>query len=196
MSKTLAPMFDLYDVLQNQIAFQKSLGNELPTETTTFDNVQMSLSHSIYQNIEFQEFMEADNLEDRKEELIDYLLFMLNKYIFLADMTVKRILTANPIDKTLWSCHEEQSFAQCSHLASLEQETYITLIRNHCTFKPWKKKNGDDCAPDADAIFQSFARALKYFKQMANIVFDSGKEFYDYLEMKMQKNIDRQSSGY
>ena len=81
----------LGDLLRHQIEFQKRLGNALPKSynDVSFDNVQSSLSHNIYQNIELQELMEAD-AKDRKEELIDYLLFMLNKYIYLG-VDIERI---------------------------------------------------------------------------------------------------------
>ena len=195
MAKTSERLFTLNDLLSRQLDFQRRLNNKLPQSIVDFGNVQTSLSHNIYQTIEFQEFIEADSIKDRQEELIDYLLFMLNKYLYLMPVQGVRIPTEVYLSGLLWSFNSDESLAQCNSLANLEQNAYITLIRKHCIFKPWKNRDGENCAP-FNAVYATFIQALDYFKQMANIVFSSYEELHECLEMKLKKNVDRQNSGY
>ena len=194
-SDTSQKYLTLGDLLRHQIEFQKRLGNALPKSynDVSFDNVQSSLSHNIYQNIELQELMEADT-KDRKEELIDYLLFMLNKYIYLGvdtesidDYALLGMLFSNG------SC--AVSFYACSSLAQTEQQLYMSLIRHHTIFKPWKVRDNETCTNDL-AVFDAFLESLDIFKQMANIVYSSYSEFYKTLITKLDINIERQNSGY
>lgn len=185
----------LGDLLRRQIAFQKQLGNILPEsyDNVSFDNVQSSLSHNIYQSIELQELMEAD-ANDRKEELIDYLLFMLNKYIYLG-VDVERIEDYHLLGMLFSNGSCGVSFYACSSLAQTEQQLYMSLIRCHTTFKPWKVRGDQTCTNDL-AVFDAFLESLDIFKQMANIVYKSYQEFYETLVKKLNVNVERQNSGY
>lgn len=197
LPKSLQVDFDLTmisGILKYQAYFQKQLGNNLPEscDKVSFENVQTSLSHNIYQNIELQELMEA-NVEDRKEELIDYLLFMLNKYIYLGIDVEK--LTNYALMGMLYSHHTEVSFYVCSSLAQTEQQLYMSLIRKSTTFKPWKVRDNETCTESA-AVFDAFLESLDIFKQMASVVYDSYLDFYKTLIKKLDINIERQNSGY
>ena len=175
-----------------QRKFQVLVGNEFPKGIVTFENIQESLSQNVYQTIEFQEFMEA-NEEERKEELIDYLLFLINKYIFLGiDLSGRD----QSLKGTLWSKHSQASFASCDSLYKLEQNDYISFIRTHCTFKPWKVRDNISCVDDSDLQTEYFMYALTYFKDMANIVFSDYQEFFGFLMRKAITNVDRQMTGY
>ena len=185
----------LGDLLRHQIEFQKRLGNTLPKryDDVSFDNVQSSLSHNIYQNIELQELMEAD-AKDRKEELIDYLLFMLNKYIYLG-VDIERIDDYALFGMLFSNSSCSVSFYTCSSLAQTEQQLYMSLIRHHTIFKPWKVRDNETCTNDL-AVFDAFLESLEIFEQMANIVYSSYSEFYKALTTKLDINIERQNSGY
>lgn len=194
-SDTSKKYLTLGDLLRHQIEFQKRLGNALPKSynDVSFDNVQSSLSHNIYQNIELQELMEADT-KDRKEELIDYLLFMLNKYIYLG-VDIESIDDYALLGMLFSNNSGSISFYACSSLAQTEQQLYMSLIRHHTTFKPWKVRDNETCTNDL-AVFDAFLESLDIFKQMANIVYSSYSEFYKTLITKLDINIERQNSGY
>lgn len=184
----------LHDLLRAQVQFQLRLGNVLPesSKNVSFDCVQTALSHNVYQNIELQELMEADTI-DRKEELIDYLLFMINKYIYLG---VKiRALPEYNLREYLFDHHTDASFYTCSALAQTEQQLFISLIRKHVTFKPWKVRDNETCT-DEQAVTDAFFESLSIFRQMANIVYDSYADFICNLSDKLDINVDRQNSGY
>lgn len=197
LPKSLQVDFDLTTmsgILEYQAYFQKQLGNALPESCTnvSFENVQSSLSHNIYQNIELQELMEAD-IDSRKEELIDYLLFMFNKYLYLG-IDIDKLKAYSPFD-LLYSRHTGISFYVCSSLAQTEQQLYMSLIRKYTTFKPWKVRNNETCT-ESTAVFDAFLESLDIFKQMSSVVFSSYQEFYESLIRKLRINIDRQNSGY
>lgn len=181
------------DLMKSQRDFQTMIGNDLPNGVVSFQNVQESLAQNLYQTVEFQEFMEADEKE-RKEELIDYLLFLINKYIFLG---VHPFLDEEDgLFPMLWAKNCDSSFCQCDSLARIEQNNYITLIRRHAVFKPWKASDmKEDCVSREEAQ-RTFRDALAIFKQMANIVYHSYYDFYSHLTAKVQINIDRQNNGY
>lgn len=193
---TVASICTIYDLLNSQRNFQKSLGNNLPENSnTSFENVQSSISHNVYQMIEFQEFIEANDT-DRKEELIDYLLFMLNKYIYLIDINDKKSFYKSFDLNDLYVKKSEMSVAQCSYYANLEQNSYISLLRNHCTFKPWKVYSKEQSCSNAEKVEDALDKALFYFKQMSEIVFDSYEDFKNHLMHKLEKNVIRQKNGY
>lgn len=190
----MAKIETLLQLLSHQIEFQKRLENPLPNGIVSFECVKESLSQNLYQMIEQQEFLEA-NEEERKEELIDVLLFMVNKYIFLGVYEEVQKCGDTIFNRLLWEMPSCQSFCQCDSLARLEQNNYITLIREHCTFKPWKARNSEECASRQWARIY-FYKALDLFYQMANIVFADNDEFIHYLNKKLNINTDRQDKGY
>lgn len=184
------------DLLEHQRYFQIALNNKVPENgIVTFENVQTSIQHNVYQSIEFQEFMEA-NIKDREEELIDYLLFMINKYLYLIDINYVFQKGDSSLNGILWSTPDIQSIENCASLAKLEQDFYITLLRKYCTFKPWKVYSVDQNCADPAYAYSIFMLAINQFRQMANIVYHTYDEFYDALIGKVTKNIDRQNSGY
>lgn len=184
------------DLLEHQRYFQIALNNKVPENgIVTFDNVQTSIQQNVYQSIEFQEFMEA-SLKDREEELIDYLLFMINKYLYLMDISFIQQKGDSSLNGILWSNNDIQSIANCASLAKLEQDFYITLLRKYCTFKPWKVYSVDQNCADPTYVYGIFMLAVNQFRQMANIVYHTYDEFYDALIGKITKNIDRQNNGY
>ena len=184
------------DLLEHQRYFQIALNNKVPENgIVTFENVQTSIQHNVYQSIEFQEFMEA-NMKDREEELIDYLLFMINKYLYLMDINYILQKGDSSLNGMLWSTHDIQSIANCASLAKLEQDFYVTLLRKYCTFKPWQVYSVDQICADPTYVYSIFMLAINQFRQMANIVYHTYDEFYDALIGKVTKNIDRQNSGY
>lgn len=179
----------LQDLLDAQISFQKMLGNSVPDKIVAFEHVQKALEHNTYQNIEFQEYMEADGYE-KQEELIDYLLFMLNKYIYLG-VTVCECT----VHDALWGTKMTISQAACPCHASIEQYDFITLLRQHCVFKPWKANTAENCA-DFTYVYEAFEQALAQFRCLAHATFI---EYYDmlfWLNKKLTVNIDRQHNGY
>lgn len=184
----------LGDLIQTQICFQKRLGNNVPDDIVEFEHVQTSISHNVYQSIEFQEFLEADSL-DRQEELIDYLLFLFNKYIYLG-LDPSRF-NGQPLLGLLYDEHKTGilSHGSAASIANLEQNDYITLLRYYCTFKPWKAKTGKECT-NKEKVHESFIRAISYFKYLANTTYNSYFEFNCHLERKLGINIDRQNNGY
>ena len=179
----------IQDLLNIQIDFQKRLGNDIPNDIVTFENVRMSLEHNTYQQIEFQEFMEADNHE-KKEELVDYLLFMLNKYIFLEVKTIPGSL----ID-ILWGEENTYSSAAASCYASIEQFEFIKMVREHCIFKPWKARTGETCA-NRTYVYESFNMALGHFRKLARMTFDNYYDLHTCIIKKLMINIDRQKNHY
>lgn len=179
----------LQDLIDKQMQFQKQLGNAMPDSLVSFENVRMSLEHNTYQQIEFQEFMEADN-HDKKEELIDYLLFMLNKYIFLGINVVE-----GSILDALWGHEDAYSSAAASCYASIEQFEFIKMIREHCTFKPWKAKTNENCA-DYAFVYESFCMALSHFRKLARMTFDNYYDLHTCIIKKLMINIDRQNNNY
>lgn len=184
------------DLLEHQRYFQIALNNKVPENgIVTFENVQTSIQHNVYQSIEFQEFMEA-NIKDREEELIDYLLFMINKYLYLIDINYVLQKGDSSLNGILWSTSDIQSIANCASLAELEQDFYTTLLHKYCTFKPWKVYSVDQNCADPTYAYSIFMLAINQFRQMANIVYHTYDEFYDALIGKVTKNIDRQNSGY
>ena len=184
------------DLLEHQRYFQIALNNKVPENgIVTFENVQTSIQQNVYQSIEFQEFMEA-NLKDREEELIDYLLFMINKYLYLMDISFIQQKGDSSLNGILWSNNDIQSIANCASLAKLEQDFYITLLRKYCIFKPWKVYSVDQNCADPTYVYSIFMLAVNQFRQMANIVYHTYDEFYDALIGKITKNIDRQNNGY
>lgn len=183
----------LYDLVVHQINFQKRLGNTLPDKIVTFENINESLAHNNYENIEFQEFSEAITEEDKKEEFIDYLLFFINKYIYLNIDLSKLAIDLNDI---LWVTKSPQSLHICNEYARLEQSDYFTFIRNHCTFKPWKVRKNESCVDEENLQTESFKKSLFYFRNIAEILFDDYEDFIKSLVSKMSVNIDRQNSGY
>lgn len=180
------------DLLECQKDFQKRLGNKLPENTVDFTQVQTSLSHNIYQQIELQEFIEAETRKEKQEELIDYLLFMLNKYIYLGI----NLDGDQSILGTLWSTNSSNSEWTIDSLAKIEQSNYISFIRKWCIFKPWKVRVDTDCVADKVALRYLFFTALDSFRQMSNIMFDTYDEFKQMLMKKLQVNIDRQNFNY
>lgn len=186
---TLEPIHSLEDLIKKQVDFQKFLGNSLPELVVTFECVQKALEHNTYQNIEFQEFMEADKYE-KKEELIDYLLFMLNKYIYLGIYQVEGSLY-----EALWGDEKCCSSAACSNYASIEQYEFIKLLREHCTFKPWKVREGKNCA-ELTYVQETFNQALAHFRKLARVTYT---DFYDLQQNILRKlaiNLDRQNNNY
>lgn len=197
MANITQTQFDLSrldELLKYQMHFQQRLGNSIPKspDNVSFENVQTSLSHNVYQNIELQELMEADST-NRKEELIDYLLFMLNKYIYLGIDIEK--LQDYLIVGFLYERSTQMSFYICSSLAQTEQQLYMSLIRKYTIFKPWKVRANESCT-ESSAVFDAFLESLELFKQMASTVFSSYRDFYETLVIKIDINDDRQSSGY
>ena len=181
-------------LLNKQIEFQKRLGNKLPDspDNVCFECVQLSLSHNVYQSIEFQEFSEANKF-DRKEELIDYLLFMLNKYIYLG---INAEYAGNAkVRGNLFYEHSNASFCQCASFAQLEFQSYLSLIRSYTTFKPWKVRKDASCTSRSE-VEAAFCQSIRYFCSMADIVFDDYGEFYETLCRKLTINEDRQNSNY
>ena len=185
----LSTFFELLQVQQN---FQILLGNDLPKDLVEFEHIQKALEHNTYQNIEFQEFMEADNYE-KKEELIDYLLFLLNKYLFLG--LFKTDLHDCQLEEALWSIEQCSSSASCSCYASIEQYEFIKLLREHCTFKPWKIHENTNCA-ELPYVYQTFKLALEHFRRLAKVTFDSYIDLYSCLVKKLLINIERQHNNY
>lgn len=177
------------DLLSKQIKFQKLLGNDIPVDTVTFDNVKMALEHNIYQQIEFQEFMEANNYE-KKEELVDWLLFMLNKYIYLG---IKG--TSGTLFDELWCSQSCPSSSLASSYAEIEQANFIKLIRTDCIFKPWKVRENENCA-DISAVYNALIISLDCFKSLARMTFDSYYDLYSCIVKKLMINIDRQNNNY
>lgn len=187
----------IYDLLECQRQFQLRLNNDVPQYiTTTFKHVQTSIAQNVYQSIEFQEFIEAEFEDDRKEELVDYLLFTLNKYIYLMDISVEKNYYGNVFLKDLFVSKSEMSIASCSNYAALEQNSYISLLRNYCTFKPWKLHGENQNCTDSEQVKLALDKALFYLKQMIEIVFEDYDEFERCLFYKIEKNIVRQIKGY
>ena len=92
---------NLSDLVECQKNFQIRVKNNIPQNGfVSFGNVQESLKHNFFQEVEFQEFLEADTIDDQREELIDYLLFLVNKFIFLG-ADVKDI--DQSLEGLLWS---------------------------------------------------------------------------------------------
>jgi hypothetical protein len=181
----------LQDLLNNQINFQKLLGSDIPEKQVKFDDVQMSLSHNVYQTIEFQEYMEAD-ANERKEELIDYLLFLVNKYLFLG----VKVSDEYSLEQALWDTTNTCiSITSCPNYANVEQDEYITLIRKHCVFKPWKAKSDGNCVVPEE-VWLTFSKALEHFRKIASVTYVSYDELLRCLANKMEVNILRQESGY
>lgn len=181
------------ELIKRQIEFQKQLNNDLPKDNfVSFENVQNSLAHNVYQTIEFQEFLEA-NKNDRKEELIDYLLFLVNKYIYLG--VTEDTLNDISMFGLLYSSKSDSSICVCSALAQVEQNNYISLVRHYTIFKPWKVRTSENCV-DTPKVLESFLSALDDFKQMSNIVFDSYSDFILTLDKKLNLNIQRQQNNY
>ena len=179
----------LQDLLDAQIAFQKRLGNPIPDKVVAFEHVQKALEHNTYQNIEFQEYMAADGYE-KQEEIIDYLLFMLNKYIYLGITTCKDSLC-----NVLWRTPITVSSAACSCYASIEQYDFITLLRQHCVFKPWKANTAVNCA-DFDYVLESFEQALAQFRHLAHATYHDYYDMLFWLNKKLAVNVHRQNTGY
>lgn len=188
-SLTIDKLSTLQDLLEKQINFQKQLNNDIPKELVTFENVRMSLEHNTYQQIEFQEFMEADNHE-KKEELVDYLLFMLNKYIFLGVNIVD-----GSISDALWGHEDAYSSAAASCYASIEQFEFIKMVREHCTFKPWKARTRQNCV-DYKHVYESFNMALGHFRKLARMTFDNYYDLHTCIIKKLMINLDRQKNHY
>lgn len=182
-------MQSLQELLTQQIYFQTLLKNDMPNDIVEFDHVRMALEHNTYQQIEFQEFMEADNHE-KKEELVDYLLFMLNKYIFLG---IKEV-DGSMLDM-LWGNEDASSSAAASCYASIEQFDFIKLIREHCTFKPWKVRTGENCV-ETEFIIKSFDLALTNFRKLARMTFDNYYDLHTCIIKKLMINLDRQENRY
>ena len=181
-----------YELLQIQQDFQLLLGNPLPDKTVEFQNIQKALEHNTYQNIEFQEFMEASTYE-KKEELIDYLLFMLNKYLFLG--LFRTDVHNCTLVEALWGNEQCSSSASCSCYASIEQYEFIKLLREHCIFKPWKIHENTNCA-ELDYVEKTFMLALEHFRRLAKVTFDSYIDLYSCLIKKLLINIERQHNKY
>lgn len=189
ISLVVNDLVTMQDLVDCQISFQKLLNNDIPMAIISFDNVKMSLEHSIYQQIEFQEFLEAD-INDKKEELIDYLLFMINKYIYLGIKQVDGTI----LDK-LWGNENSSSLAAASCYASIEQFEFIKMIREHCTFKPWKVRIGENCA-DLKYVYLCYTNALEHFKRLARMTFNDYDDLCNCIKSKLILNISRQKSGY
>ena len=181
-----------YELLKAQEDFQIFLGNPMPAKLVEFEHIQKALEHNTYQNIEFQEFMEANNYE-KKEELIDYLLFMINKYLFLG--LFRTDIHNCELEKALWGEEQCSSSASCSCYASIEQYEFIKLLRDHCTFKPWKIHENTNCA-DLEYVEKAFTLALEHFRRLAKVTFDSYIDLYSCLIKKILINIDRQYNNY
>ena len=188
-SVSLIEVHTLQNLIDKQASFQKMVGNDVSESFVTFENVQKSLEHNTYQNIEFQEFMEADNYK-KKEELIDYLLFMINKYLFLGVNTVEFTLY-----DALWGEETCCSSAACSNYAGIEQYDFIKLLREHCTFKPWKVRTEESCA-ESKYVYETFYQALGHFRKLARVTFDNFYDLQTCLLKKLAINIDRQNNGY
>lgn len=186
---TIDSLLQMNDLIGKQIDFQNLLGNEMPKDIVLFENVKTALEHNIYQQIEFQEFMEADS-HDKKEELIDYLLFMINKYIFLGIKCID-----SSIFEKLWDDNVTESLSSASHYASIEQSEFINLVRHHCTFKPWKAEKGENCV-DIEKVHDAFNFSLNTFKRIARMTYNSYYDLYSNIIKKLMINIDRQKSGY
>ena len=182
----------IYELLQKQQEFQKFLKNPIPNKIVEFEHIQKALEHNTYQNIEFQEFMEANNYE-KKEELIDYLLFMLNKYIFLGIFLSD--FENGYLEDILWGNEKCSSSASCSCYASIEQYEFIKLLRDHCTFKPWKIRENTNCA-ELNYVEDTFKLALEHFRKLAKVTFDSYIDLYSCLIKKLLINVDRQLNNY
>lgn len=182
----------LTDLLQRQKEFQDMLGNSMPVQLVEFIHIQKALEHNTYQNIEFQEFLEADKYE-KKEELIDYLLFMLNKYIFLGVLLTD--FKSDYLNIALWGDDQCSSSSACSCYASIEQYEFIKLLREHCVFKPWKIHESTNCA-DLPYVKDSFELALEHFRKLAKVTFDSYIDLYSCLIKKLFINIERQFNNY
>ena len=193
---------EFIELLAAQRSFQQRLGNDLPKDFVTFTNVQMSLEHNTYQIVEFQEFLEADQ-EDKKEELIDYLLFMINKYLFLG-VELSRPLKKNhllidfsktTLKNTLWDDLIDFSIASSSNESNIEQDEYITLIRKHAQFKPWKVRKEETCINQEEATL-SFYKALEHFRKLSKATYSSYTELLKHLKHKLDVNIQRQNNHY
>ena len=126
---------------------------------------------------------------------MDYLLFMINKYIFLGAFLGDKNLGVRKVSEYLFSNSSKQSFSQCTSLAHLEHDNFITFIRSNCIFKPWKVKSSDNCS-NIELANKAFYISLSYFKQMAEIVFSDYNSFCSTLLDTFEKNITRQKNGY
>lgn len=191
---TKQTLHKLIDVILAQKDFQKRLGNSIPDYSgiVEFEHVQTAISHNVYQVIEFQEFQESETVEEKKEELIDYLLFLINKYLYLGlnivlDATIEESL-CSPDDMSM-------SSAMVESLASMEQNYFIQLLRRHCIFKPWRVRTSESCT-DKDKVRKYFMRSLYCFREIANATYDSVEDFIEHLEKKLTINIDRQNNKY
>lgn len=184
-------IYSLSDLVNCQKNFQERLKNVLPKDIVTFDNVQESLKHNFFQEVELQEFNEANTIDEQREELIDVLLFMINKFIYLG-IDLKD--NDQSLLGTLWSFNSSSSFCTIESLARLEQISYISFIRKHCIFKPWKSRNNQNCVDGFSN--EAFIYSLSYYCHMSNIIFDTFDEFYQCLISKMKINIERQNSNY
>lgn len=184
----------LADLINTQRAFQIRLGNSVPEiNKAKFEHIQTSILHNVYQAIEFQEFLEATTDDDRKEELVDYLLFLLNKYIYLGlDYT---IFTQSIIGSLYSSNMRKMSSGVAVSIANMEQNDYLTLLRFDCIFKPWKAKKDDICAKPI-MVYDYFKTAMDYFRHLANMTYDNEEDFLYYLERKININIERQNNNY
>lgn len=181
----------LKDLVEHQQNFQKRIGNILPIDFVSFENVQEALRQNFFQEVELQEFMESSTIDDQQEELIDFLLFLLNKYIYLG---INSNSFTQSIESTLWSFNSNSSFCNIESLARLEQTSFISFVRQHCIYKPWKVRKEPNCVNGF--VDEYFLYSLDYFKNMANIIFDSYEQFYNMLIKKCQINIDRQNNNY
>lgn len=182
------------DLIKAQIEFQYKLNNSLPNEIVSFENVQQSLSHNIFQEVETQEFFESLTTENRKEELVDALLFMMNKYIYLG---IQHTDFSNDSLKHYYNENNNISFSVIDSVFKMEQSLYISFIRKNCIFKPWKSRNeNDNCVNNKGALRYAFESSLSCFSKVISIVFDSYEDFCNSLLKKLDINIDRQNSGY
>lgn len=183
---------NLSDLVECQKNFQIRVKNDIPQNNfVSFDNVQESLKHNFFQEVEFQEFFEADTIDEQREELIDYLLFLVNKFIFLG-VDVKDI--DQPLDGLLWSFKSNSSFSIIDSFSRLEQNSYISFIRNHTIYKPWKSHDNISCVDGFSNEY--FIKSLDYYRNISNIMFDNYGQFYEFLIKKLDINIYRQNNNY
>ena len=73
------------------------------------------------------------------------------------------------LEEALWGKEECSSSASCSCYASIEQYEFIKLLRDHCTFKPWKIRKDTNCA-EFEYVKSTFNLALEHFRKLAKVI--------------------------
>lgn len=216
-------MNDLQHIFDEQEKFEhmlsKTVGQvDVPEKAATMKHIMEAIYYFQCLNIEFYEYLNAETMEDIKNELVDVLIFAVDVFLFLGvkskhirhdldyymsksqevtEHIIKDSCYGNKILTAIFGKHKSIAEDFITHALASMNIIFSQLLYKNVTYKKWKHyDHTKGCVRDIEMLDKAMEDIFKIVCTLFKVSRVSADEVYRLFLEKRNINVKRQEIGY